>query len=144
MTVKAYLSQAFLLEQKINSKVAQAESLRNAATKAGVELNGMPPSASRNVSGMEDIIAKMVDLQNDIADHMNRLLDLKREVAEIINQIDSHKHQLVLELRYLCYKNWEDIADELNYQRKYLFRLHKQALEKVDTKRYQKGTRITT
>ena len=49
MTVKEYLSQAYRIDQRINSKLEQVASLRALATKATYTLSDTPPSGSRNV-----------------------------------------------------------------------------------------------
>lgn len=49
MTVKEYLSQAYRIDQRINSKLEQVASLRALATKATSTLSDTPPSGSRNV-----------------------------------------------------------------------------------------------
>ena len=52
MTVKEYLSQAYRIDQRINSKLEQVASLRALATKATSTLSDTPPSGSRNVQSM--------------------------------------------------------------------------------------------
>jgi hypothetical protein len=42
MTTKEYLSQAYRLDQRINSKLEQVESLNELATKVNTTLTGMP------------------------------------------------------------------------------------------------------
>lgn len=42
MTVKEYLGQAYRLDQRINSKLEQLESLNGLATKCTSTLTGMP------------------------------------------------------------------------------------------------------
>lgn len=54
MTVKEYLSQAYRIDQRINSKLEQVASLRALATKATYTLSDTPPSGSRNVQSMDD------------------------------------------------------------------------------------------
>ena len=46
MTVKEYLSQAYRIDQRINSKLEQVASLRALATKATSTLSDTPPSGS--------------------------------------------------------------------------------------------------
>lgn len=48
MTVKEYLSQAYRIDQRINSKLEQVASLRALATKATSTLSDTPPSGGRN------------------------------------------------------------------------------------------------
>ena len=66
MTAKEYLGQAYRLDQRINSKLEQVMSLRDLATKATSTLSDVAPSGTRNVHRMEDIIVKIVDLENEI------------------------------------------------------------------------------
>lgn len=133
MTAKEYLSRAFMLESRINSKLAQIKTLRATATKASAVLTGMPSKPSRNVTAMEDAIVKMVDLETEISVLVGRLVDERREITEVIARINDPMLETILELRYLCYKDWNEIASELNYHRRHLFRLHGQALAKVVT-----------
>ena len=62
MTAKEYLSQAFRIDQRINSKLAQVASLNDLATKATSVFNDMPGRPNRNIHKMEDAILKIIDL----------------------------------------------------------------------------------
>ena len=70
----------------------------------------MPPSGTRNVQQMEDIICKIVDLEKEINEDINRLVDLKFEIMSIIKAIGNLIYQTLLEQRYLCFRTWEQIA----------------------------------
>ena len=84
MTVKAYLGQAYRLDQRINSKLEQIASLNELATKCTFTLTGMPRNPNRSTSTMADAVVKIVDLQAEINRDINRLVDLKREMGRII------------------------------------------------------------
>ena len=72
MTAKDYLGQAYRLDQRINSKLEQVLSLRDLTTKATATMSDMPGGGSRNVYKMQDIVAKIIDLENEInADTIN-------------------------------------------------------------------------
>ena len=88
MTAKEYFSQAYQIDVRINSKMEQVASLRDMATKATQTLSDMPGSATRNVHRMEDIIVKIVDLENEINADIDKLVDLKRSIIDIIRQVD--------------------------------------------------------
>lgn len=133
MTAKEYLGQAFLIDQRINSKLEQVISLRDLASKATSTLTDTPHSASPNIRSMEDIISKMVDLENEINADIDSLLDLKREIVTIIKGVENPEYRTLLELRYLCFKPWEQIALELGYDLRWLYRLHQKALAVVKT-----------
>ncbi len=132
MTAKEYLSQAYRIDQRINSKLEQIVSLRALATKATSTLSDTPPSGTRNVHSMEDIITKIVDLENEINRDIDILVDLKREFVSVIREIDNTEYQTLLELRYLCFKTWEQIAVDMGYSLQHIFRIHDKALKEIN------------
>jgi DNA-directed RNA polymerase specialized sigma subunit len=131
VTAKEYLAQAYRIDQRINSKLEQVASLRELATKATSTLSDMPHNPTWNTRSMENIICKMVDLENEINTDIDNLVDLKGGIMTAIKRIENPESQMLLELRYLCFKSWEQIAVDMGYNSKYIFRLHDKALEKV-------------
>jgi len=131
MTSKEYLSQAYRIDQRINSKLEQIVSLRALATKATSTLSDTPPSGTRNVHSMEDIIVKMVDLENEINRDIDTLVDLKRDIMDVIKKINNPEQQTLLELRYLCFKSWEQIAVEMGYSIQNAYKVHDRAIENI-------------
>ena len=131
MTAKEYLDQAYRLDQRINSKLEQVLSLRELTTKATATMSDMPSGGSRNVYRMQDIIAKIVDLENEINRDIDALVDLKREMVATIKAVVDPECQTLLELRFLCFKTWEQIAVEMNYSIQHIYRLRDKALKMV-------------
>ena len=131
MTVKEYLSQALLLDHRIDSKIEQIASLNALATKCTSAITGMPHNPSPSQSTMADAICKIVDLQELLKKDLSALVDLKREIMGVINGIENDEYKTVLEKRYLCFLSWEQIAVDLHYSMEYAFKIHKRALEKV-------------
>ena len=131
MTVKEYLSQAKFLNQRISSKIQQVAALNDLATKATSTLTGMPRNPNHATSSMEDVIAKIIDLQAEINNDIDTLVDLKRSLSKTIKAVDSPEYQTVLEKRYLCFQSWEQIAVEMGYDLRWLYRIHGKALEEV-------------
>lgn len=131
MTAKEYLSQAYRIDQRINSKLEQVMALRELTAKATSTLSDMPRASSPDMHRMENIIAKIIDLENEINGEIDRLIDLKREMRTVINAVDSPEHTVVLELRHLCFKTWEQIAVEMGYSIQHIYRIHEQALQRI-------------
>lgn len=128
MTVKEYLGQAYRLDQRINSKLEQLESLNGLATKCTSTLTGMPKNPSPSTSMMADAVAKIVDLQAEINRDIDLLVDLKCEMVRVIKNVEHAEYQTLLELRYLCFKTWEQIAVDMNYSIDNVYRIHRKAL----------------
>ena len=131
MTAKEYLNQAYRIDQRINSKIEQLSALRSLVTKATSTLSDSPPSATRNVHRMEDIIVKIVDMENEINADIDRLVDLKKEIMSVIKSVENPEQQTLLELRYLCFRTWEEISVEMDYTIQHIYRIRNKALANV-------------
>ena len=59
------------------------------------------------------------------------LVDLKREMVAVIKAVKNPEFQTLLELRYLCFKTWEQIAVDMDYDIRWLYRMHNRALAEV-------------
>ena len=129
MTAKEYLSQAYRLDQRIDAKIEQVMALRNLAAKATSTLSDAMPSGTRNIHRMEDIIMRIIDLEDEINADIDSLVALKREIVKVIKAVPNLEYQTLLELRYLCFKSWEQIAVMLGYDLRYTHKLHNRALE---------------
>ena len=131
MNAKEYLGQAYRLDQRINSKLEQVASLNDLATKCSSTLTGMPRNPNRGTSTMADAVGKIVDLQAEINCDIDRLVDLKREMVTAIKAVDYTEYQTLLELRYLCFKTWEQIAVDMGYSIQHIYRLREKAYEEI-------------
>ena len=131
MTPKEYLMQVRYIDRLVDSKLEQLARLKETATKATMTLSDMPHSDSPDLQSMEITIVKIVDLEREIDAEIDRLVDFKREVRSVIEQIPNADQRLILELRYLCYKPWNEIATELSYSVRHVTRLHGWALRNL-------------
>lgn len=128
MTTKECLSQAYRIGQRINSKLEQVQSLRELAVKATSTLSDTYSSGNSNKQKMEVVIVKIIDLENEIDEEIDRLVDLKQEIVSLIKKVKNPEYQTLLELRYLNFKTWEQIASEMHYSIQHTFRIHDKAL----------------
>lgn len=131
MTKKDYLNQAYLLDQRISSKLEQLLSLRELVTRTTSIMGGEVVKRTRNTGTMQDVIAKMIDLENDMNADVDRLIDLKTEITSVINAVQSPEYRTLLELRYLCYKPWKEIAKLMNCTEGNMYKLHTKALNEI-------------
>lgn len=128
MTAKEYLSQTYHLDLLINSKLEQASRLRALATKVTAHISDMPRGSSGSKSTMENTVVKLVDLEKEIDADIDELVDMKRDVAEKISCVRNPKLSLLLEMRYLAYMKWTEIAEILGTDVRYVHKLHGKAL----------------
>lgn len=132
MTSKEYLSQIQRLNQMIDIKLEEASSLRSLATRVTSSFGEERVQTSRKQSPMEDVIVKLMDLENEVNDDIDRLIALKEEVIVNINKIDDYNLRLLLTMRYINNRDWKDIADAMLYDVRTIYRLHKKGLKEID------------
>ncbi len=128
-TAREYFSKAYRIDHRIRSKFEQLESLNALATRATSTLSSMPRNPNRSTSKMADVIARIIDLQEEINQDIIHLVDTKREIMTIIKSIENSEYQTLLEKRYLCFLTWEKIAVDMCYTIHHLYKMHNAALE---------------
>ena len=131
MTPKEYMSQAYRLDQQIDSKLEQVDSLHHLAAKATSLITGMPGSPNRDRSSMEDIVIKMIDLEREINQDIDELIDLKKHMVWMVRQVSDTEHRMILEKRYMCFEPWEQIALDMGFSIHHLYKVHSEALKEI-------------
>ena len=93
---------------------------------------------SGNKKLMERIIVKIIDLEHEITQDIDTLVDLKKDIMALIKAVKNPEYQTLLELRYLCFKKWEQIALDMGYTRRHLERMHIKALKSIKINKFLK------
>lgn len=129
MNAKEFLNRAFYINQRIDSKLEQLESLTALSQKVTTTYSQAPASGSHNNSKMEDTIIKLVMMQEDLNRDIDMLIDTKAEIIKAINGVENQEYRTILEQRYLCMKTWPQIASDLNYGTRNIYIIHGEALK---------------
>lgn len=132
MNAKEYLNQAKTLDQRINVKLDRVSRLRSMTQKITASYDGEQVSHTRNVTSLQDTIIRLMEEEESLNAAIDRLVDLKREVAGVLAQIQDTDCQLLLELRYLCFRSWEEISEVMHMHIRTVYKVHGRALQKVD------------
>ena len=132
MTAREYLTQARMIDSRINSKLMELQRARELATKATGLVSDMPRNPSPDLQQMESRVVKIVDLEREINAEIDELVDLKRDIRELIAQIRKPEYRTLLELRYLGFRTWDAIAEEMGFEPRTIYRFHSNALRVVE------------
>ena len=132
MTAKEYLEKAYRLNQVIDIKLEEVSALRSLATRVTTAFGEDKIKTSKKKSPMEDVLVRLMDLENEVNIDIDRLISFKKEIIKTINQVDDYNLKLVLVMRYINHKSWEDIADDLLYDVRTIYRFHKQGLKEIE------------
>lgn len=132
ISAKAFFQQLWDIEKQIGVKAEQVERLKSLATKvtaAMSEANSRPSGASRST---EDVMVKIIDLQNELTAEIGRLVDLKCEAYTIIRLIPNEKQRRSLEYRYLNCNTMEKVGEKLGCSTKWARKIINEALSEAE------------
>jgi DNA-directed RNA polymerase specialized sigma subunit len=133
MNAKEYLSQALWLDQRVNTKLEQLQILRDLSMKVSANLTVEKVAGGNNKKGhMENTVVKIVDLEKEIKEDVERSIAIKAEIMNTISQVDDPIGQIILEMRYINGKGWDEISSSLNYRDSSIFKIHSRALKEVN------------
>ena len=130
MTAKEFLGQAYRLDQRINSKLQQIDSLRGLTQKVTQSYDNEVVSRTRNVSSLA--IIRLMEAEEELNRQIDQLVDTKIEIGKLIEKVHNESYRLLLEKRYLCFLAWDQIAAEMHYSRRWVLNKHERALEVAD------------
>lgn len=128
MKPKEYLSQAILLDHKIESNLEALSDLKTRVYSASpkpsddvrVQTSPSDPSA---------LVDKMIDLELAINREIDQLVELKGRLMLEINGLDNNVFSLLLMKRYILNKSLYEVAKEMSYSYGAIRNMHGQALE---------------
>lgn len=132
MTSKEYLSQYKSIIGKIDDERKTILHLQELASNISPVFSETHGSSSGD--RLSSVVAKIVDLTNDIERHIAFLFELKNEIERTINSISDETYKRLLYKRYILCETFEKIAADMNYHYVHVCRLHRQALEQIAIK----------
>ena len=132
MTPKEYLRQAYRLDHRINSDIAEMERLQEmvgTVSSPSLEEHYNPnrPTEAPFIRRLE----KVWELQDKINREIDWFIDLKAQMRDVIATVSDADEQMVLRYRYIHNMTWEQIGDELHADRTTVFRWHNAALKHI-------------
>ena len=131
MTVKEFLSQAFMLHKLINAKEERIQNLRDRQLQLGGALSDVKVQTGPAQDPVGEITAVLLDLIDECRHDIDKLLKVQQEIAATIEKVERSDLRLILFERYINLKRWEDIAADNNYSWRTVHRKHGEALAQV-------------
>ena len=135
MTAKKYLSKIKRLDDIVRSKLDQIQQIKTMCTKITATLNdNKVQSSNMSKSKTEDAICRLIELEDDLNQSINELVDYKREAISYIEQLDNDDYKLLLTLRHINLKTFEEIAVNMSFTFQWVHVLHSRALAEFSEK----------
>ena len=106
MTAKEYMKQAQRLLRRIDRKQKEADALH----------------------AVESGVSHILSLEEEVKTAKKELEALKAVFDTAIKAVTDTEHHDILAKRYLEFKDWNQIAEEMGYSKPSCYRLHREAL----------------
>ncbi|MCH4013828.1 MAG: sigma-70 family RNA polymerase sigma factor [Solobacterium sp.] len=132
MTAERYLSQAYRLDQRIQSDQTELDNLRTLAASVGSpgfdeHNNPNRPTDAPFVRTLE----RIWEMEQKIAEELEHLILLKQEILTVLAKVEDVDERLILTYRYLRNMSWTEIGEELGVSDRTIRRWHERALTHV-------------
>ena len=131
MTTKEYLRQAPRLDMIIDLKLAQVERLKSLRERVTASFSETPKGGGCG-DRVAEVTAKIYSMLEDINRDIDAYVDLKADIRKLVSKVQDERYRMVLEYRYLCSYNWEEIAKAMSYDERHVTKLHGWALNHID------------
>lgn len=132
MNAKQYLQQAYRLNELINSDLLELQNLRCLSTSISSDMSQERVQSTKQSDKIGGVVAKIVDLDNQINAEIDQFVDLKKEIRGKITAIENPDDRLVLQERYLNFMTWERIAEAMHFTTQWVHEIHKRALRSLE------------
>lgn len=128
MTVKEYLEQPHEAERKAIRCMEQVREVRATTNSVAISYTSVRVQSSRQQSRVEAGVIKAMELEAQALDLLSDYVRSFREVRALIVQVPDTDHSFLLELRYLNFKTWNEIAKIMGKTSRWVQILHSRAL----------------
>ena len=129
---KKYLQQVELCERRINNKLEDLARLRDQATSVTANLSSTGGGfGGGHGDKVGAAVCRIVDLDREINEDIDKCVDLKREIMAVIDKVDDPDYYDILHKRYLHLKTWEQIAEEMHADVRTITKKHGPALQSI-------------
>ena len=128
MNAKEYLSRISGIDRRINSLINRRDEMKTLAERCTISLSAAPGGGGDG-RGLENNVQKILLLEEQIDEEIERLIGIKAETLYLISRMDDIRLENLLEMRYVDGKSWAEIESELDVSETSITRLHQQALK---------------
>ena len=129
MNAKDYLRQVEKLDALIKNKLIEQKQWRDIALGITANMEGERVQSSGSQSKMADAVGRCVDMEAEIDRLVDILIDTKKEVIQTVEQVQNPTWYKVLHMRYIQFKDLQEIADHYGKEYGWATTTHGRALK---------------
>ncbi len=126
---KKYLRQYRYLEGRVNSLCDELAKWRSLAERITPVLSDMPKGSGGD--RLPRTVEKIIELEQELDAQIDQMIDTRREIEKAVAAVDDQRLRDVLEQHYIRGLTWEDVAQIMKIDTRWVYRLHIKALQKL-------------
>lgn len=135
MKAKEFLSMIRHKDTVIGNLISEKEYLEDAMCGVkGLRYDLDKIQSSPDPDRMAGMLARIEEKEKEIRRRIDDLIDFRSKCVEMINGLQDDGLIAVLYKRYIEFRSWEQIAEDLGYSVRHVLRLHGEALIAFSTK----------
>ena len=131
MKAKEYLLKIEYNEKLINNKRDELFRLRCLADSTTIDSSKEAVQTSGSGDKIGSLVARIVDLENEILEESIRAVEDLNERIKIIEQLTDATEYDIIYRRYVKHQTLQQITDDLHYTYEWVCKLHGKALAKI-------------
>ena len=131
--VKQFLNRGYKIDVRIKAKEERIQYWNDYATSTTAALKPVyVKGSSMPTSKVEKAVLNICELQEKIQAEIDSLTRIEAEISYVIEHGDLDPGDTaILALRYQNFKDWDDIARDVNYAYRWVLRRHKRAIYRL-------------
>lgn len=131
MSPKEYLQQIYIITKRLQRLRQLCDQLREDAYSIGSPMGSLSPDkvqTSPSGDQMGRAIARVDKTERQIRSEMDRLKKKRLTIHKQIEALPDERYRAILFHRYVLCHKWEKVAEDVNMDLRYVYRLHGEAL----------------
>ena len=130
ISVKKWLNRGWKLNEEINTLLEEERRAFDNASRITSASDGERVQSSTGNSSEQRFI-NYTEYAMLIDGYIEKLTAIKEEIFVAIYKVENSTYRTLLIKRYIQFKTWETIAEEMHYEVRWVHKLHGRALKKI-------------
>lgn len=131
MTAKEFMKQHERIVEKIRQVEIQIYDIEQTLGIKGVNYDSQP-HGSEISQVTESTATKLIELREVQRDLVDKLWTKRIEIERVIFMIENATLAKLLQRKYIRLQKWDDIATDMKFDSRYIYKLHGKALVEAD------------
>lgn len=131
MTAKEFMKQHERIVEKIRQIEIQIYDIEQTLGIKGVNYDSQPHGSGIS-QVTESTATKLIELREVQRDLVDKLWTKRIEIERVIFMIEDATFAELLQRKYIRLQKWEDVAADMKFDNRYIYKLHGKALVEVE------------